>query len=244
MQKWITAIGFGMLVPVLGEPLEVTDTKGRTVSIELLALEGEKAIFTVPGKGDSEYQLPLSQFDEGSQKKIKDAGASLPARVPKVEIDASISKRRKKISYYMVRQTVSAKITVQNPSRDLRFPGGKAKVIFIGRNSRDNSVYSVLRTQDFEVPKIESSREFTFETKSFSTEYDSDNDGYGNVGGFQYDSYIVGILGEQGRLLGFKTSDPSIRSAIGDSADLIKRVLEFNKGQRFDKNLEPLDGRN
>ncbi len=234
---WLGAL---LISHASAEPIDVTDTQGRSLSIELLALEGNNAVFTVPGKGTAEYQLPLAKFDEVSQKLITAAAAILAPRIPPIEIEATVGKRRKKLNFYLVRQTVSAKVRFQNPSRELGFPGGKARILFIGRNRKDNTVYSVLRTQDFEVPTIASGRDFEFETKSFSTEYDSDKDGYGNIGGFQYDAYIVGIFGEDDRLLGFKTSDPSIRSAIGEVPELIRKVLAFPSGKKFDKDLQEL----
>lgn len=233
--------GIILIARVDADPLEVADSKGRAISIDLLSFAEDKVTFTVPGKGDHEYELALATFDEASREKIIEASKSLKPRIPKLEIEASIGKRRKKTGYYMVRQTVTAKLTFSNPSHSLSFPGAKARLLFIGRNRRDDSVFSVLKVQEFDLPPIAATKSREIEAKPVVTNYDSDNAGYGNAGGFQYDAYIVGLLGEEGQILGFKTSDPGIRSAIGEEPAFIGKVIAYQEGTRFDKNLEALD---
>lgn len=237
----VAILAFGP-IPCRADLISVRDTKDRTVQIDLLAFEDDKAVFTVPGKGDREFALPLAHFDAISQEKIKMAARKLKARLPKLELDVTVGRRRKKVNFYLVRQTVTSKVTIQNTSHSLSFPSAKGRILFIGRNSKNNDIYSILRSQEFEVPQIARSGATEFEPKSFVTEYDSDNDGYGNVGGWQYDSYVVAVLDDDGRILASKTSDPSIRAALEKEPALLAKVLEFERDQRFDKSMATVDG--
>ncbi|MEP4079259.1 hypothetical protein [Haloferula sp.] len=198
---------------VHSEPMKVSDTKGRTINIDLLAVAGDQVTFSVDGK-NGEHVVPIGRFDEASQKSIREVAKTLKPRYPELDMDVVVGKRRKKgDSFYMVTQNVTSKIQIKNTDQKMAMPKSKAKIIFIGRDRRTGDAYSILSSDEFEL-SIEPSKTFIFVPKPFSTSYDSDNRGSGNIGGYQYDSYVLAIIDSDGGVIHQKTSDPSIRSLI------------------------------
>lgn len=209
-----------------GDPMNVSDTNGRDISIDLLQVDGNKVTFSVKGK-KGEFELNLDRFDEASQKSILEAAKTLKPRYPELDIDVVIGKRRDKgTSSYMVTQEVSSKVQIENTSLKLPMPKTTARIIFIGRGRKTGDFYKVLAAEEFQV-SIKPGKDFEFEPKGFVTRYDSDNRGTGNIGGYQYDSYILALLDEDGRVINHKTSDPSIRALIENHTIMVSKVVAF-----------------
>jgi hypothetical protein len=195
------------------EPMTVSDDKGRKIDIHLLAVDDNNVTFSVKGRRGG-HELTIDRFDEASQQQILEAAKALKPRLPKLDIDVVIGKRRKKgDSWYMVTQEVTSKVQIKNTSLKLSLPETKAKIVFIGRGRKTGDFYKILAAGEFEL-SIEPGKEFEHVCKEFSTTYDSDNRGSGNVGGYQYDSYVLALLDSEGNVIDHKTSDPSIRSLI------------------------------
>lgn len=224
----------------LADPISITDSQGRTLSIHLLSLAEDTIAFTIADADDREFELPVARLDEASRTKVREAAKSLKPRIPPVEIDVTVGKRRKKEGYYMINQTVTTKVTIKNPSHSIAFPKSSARILFIGRNRRNDDVFKILSSDKFEV-QISPARSMEFEPKIFSTSYDSDNKGYGNIGGYQYDSYIVAILDGDGKVIGSKTSSPGVRSALEKDLLLLPKVIEYPVDTQLDGNLQKVD---
>lgn len=229
-----------LALPAGAEVINVTDTKGRNLIIELLALEDDTVAFEVPAQKNKEYELPIDRFDAASQARIREASKNLKPRVPKLDFDVAVEKRRKKVGYYMVQQTVTTKVSVKNLSRTIDLPPCKCRILFVGRNRKNNDLYMILNVQEFEAaaPKGDT---FKHETKPFTTEYDSDNAGAGNVGGYQYDAYIVMLSDGDENILASHSSDPSIRSALKDDLLLLPKVAKYPKGTQMNARLQKVD---
>jgi hypothetical protein len=221
-----------------GTNLTVSNTKGQTIGIELMALDGDSVTFCRPGN-PKEYTLPISSFDETSQKLIRQEAAKLPVALPKIKPEVVIGKRRKKgDSYYMVRQEITTKVKLTNLSTRTPVPPIKATVVYIGQNRRTPSVFTILSKQSFET-SIEPAATTENELKTFSTSYDSDNKGQGNIGGFQYFGYILAIRDDQENIVLTDISAASIRQELADKPTRLKELLELKKGQTLTEKMTP-----
>ena len=225
-----------------GPTLEVKNTEGRALMIELVALEAENVVFvTVADKG-KERSLPIAKFDADSQEKIRAEAKDLPARVPKLDMDVTITKKREKDGYYMIEQTVSGKVKLRNLSTQIVFPKSKGYLVYFGRDRRTPDKYKVMskRTFDVEVP---ANQFFEKELLGFKTRFDSDNKGAGNLGGYEYDSYLLVITDDAGAVLATKTTDGGIQTAIGKDLSKAKRLADLADNAILTMELEPMDGK-
>ena len=111
-----------------GPVIEVRNAEGKALMIELLALEGDNVVFATTGGKAKEHTLGILKFDTDSQGKIREEAKALPPRVPKLDIEVVVSKRREKRGYYMVDQEVSAKVKLRNLSARIPFPATKAAI--------------------------------------------------------------------------------------------------------------------
>lgn len=220
--------------------IEVTDLEGRTISIDLLEMKGEKLSFTVPEHGDQEFELPLKKFDDDSQKRLQEAAKELKARMPKLDLNAVIGKRRKKNGYWMIEQTVTAKIIVKNLSRTIDLPETKARIVFIGRSRLNSDYYKILKAENFRV-SVRATNQTELEATPYVTRYDSDNRGYGNVGGYQHDAYILAVYSPDDRIIAWQTSDPSFRSALENNQRLISDVMDYKIEAQLNGQLKEIE---
>jgi len=217
----------------LAAPFEVKDTQGRPLTIEVTNLDGVNVTFTAGGK---EHTLTLDRFDADSQTKIKEVAASLPPQIPKLDVDVSVSNKRQKVGWYQATQTVSQKVILKNLSVSIAYPAAKGYVISIGQNREYTDRYKVMMTSEFDI-SVPANKSFEASTKPFSTTYDAENKGNGNVGGYQYDSYVFIITDTTGNVLLTKTMDGNLKSQLEKDTSLAKRIIALKKDQLIDKNL-------
>ncbi len=235
---------------ICGVALTVTDQKGRTLDIRVLSVTGNSVTFTRQSDA-KEYTLPISQFDQNSQELIRKEAAQLPAATPadakqapaaapKIQADVVIGKRRrdKGDSYYMVKQEVTCTVKIANLSTTARVEGLSGQILFIGKNTKNPDLYSVLSTQKFEAT-VEPSATFTKEMEAFSTSYDSDNKGTGNIGGYQYFGYVLALMDGSGKVVLDQTTTGSFKLALGNKPGLLEEVLKYPKGKALTDKLEP-----
>jgi hypothetical protein len=220
--------------PLLAAPISVTDLKGRTIDIELVSLVEESVTFSRAGK---EFTLPMGNFDEPSQAKIRENAAKLPVAIPKIQPDVVIGKRRQKDnSYYMVRQEITCTIKLTNPSLKEAVPPLSGKILMIGQDRRTPDLFTVLSSQTVEAA-IKTGETVTREMESFITRYDSDNKGVGNVGGAQYVGYVLVLLNEAGDVALEHTVTGSFRKALAESPGLAKELVKLQEGIILTGNL-------
>lgn len=226
-------------------PLIVTDQKGRSIEIDLVSLTNDTVTFTRKGN-PKEFNMPVGQFDKNSQELIRTTATDLPAVapkpaapvVPKIQADVIIGKRRKKEdSYYEVKQEVTGTVKIANLSTTTSTPAMSGKLIYIAQNTRTPSVFSVLSSQSFEAT-VKPGETFTKEMETFTTTYDSDNKGSGNVGGYQYFGYVLAIVDDTGAVIVSQTTTGSFRMALADKPEFLKQVMQYSKGTRITDKLE------
>lgn len=232
-----------------GDLLTVADQKGRSLIIQLVTLADETVTFTRQGD-TKEYKLSISQFDQGSQDRIRKqaeemagSGVSKPpaATVYKLQPSVVIGKRRrdKGDSYYMEVQEITCTVKLANLNTTVRAEGLKGSIVFFGRNTRKPDVYNVLSSQTLEAA-VDGSGTFSKDMDPFSTSYDSDNKGAGNIGGFQYYGYVFALFDSTGKLILTETATGNFRMALASKADLLDAVLKYAKGSTVSDKLEPV----
>jgi hypothetical protein len=202
-------------LPILAGPVfDVRSSDGKALKIELFEVSGENVTFgTVGEKGGKEHTLAMNRFDPDSQKKILDEGKDLPPRLPKLDIEVVVSKKKDKEGYYMVNQTVAARVKVKNASTRIAFPKSTVHLTYFGRNRRNPENYKIMARKTFEC-ELAVSAQTEEALEGFKTRYDSDNAGYNNLGGYEYDSYLLVITDPAGNVIESKTSDAGIRAQI------------------------------
>ena len=227
-------------LPLLAGPfVEVRNAEGKALKIELIALEGDNVVFSTTGKEVKEHTLPIAKFDASSQEKLREEAKTLPPRLPKIDIEVVISNKRDKEGYYMVNQTVSSKVKIRNLSTRIDYPASKGYVVYFGQNRRNDGFFKVMANKDFEF-SVPANKTFETDVLGFKTSYDSDNKGYGNIGGYQYESYVLVLTDTQGNVIGTKTTDGSLRSAIDKDLSKAKRLISLKADELLNKDLETM----
>lgn len=215
---------------VSAAPITVTDVKGRAIEVELVSLAGSSVTFRRAGN-PKEFTLPLSNFADASQELIRTEVAKIPVAVPKIVADITIGNRRQNgDSYYMKRQEISCTIKLTNSSLNTPIPTVSGKILFIGEDRRTPELLQVLSAQDVEAA-IEPGKTFVKEMDTFSTTYDSDNKGAGNVGGSQYIGYILVMTDAAKNVVVDQTLNGSFRQAITARPAVLKELLTYSKGK-------------
>jgi hypothetical protein len=216
-------------------PFEVKDTQGHSLTIDLIAVDGANVTFSTAGK---EHTLTLDRFDDPSQAKIKEAGKDLPPQRPKLDIDISVSNKRQKVGYYKATQTISQKMLLKNLSPSIAYPASKGYIVSIGHDREYKDHYKILATSSFDI-SVPANKTFEQTTVPFSTTYDAENKGSGNLGGYEYESYVFVITDPAGAVLVSKSLDAYLRVQLEKDTSLAKKIITLKKDQLVDKNMEP-----
>ena len=104
--------------------IEVQDTKGRKMKIEVLSYTASSGNVRIKRVSDGAiFNTKINAFDTASQESIRKAA---PLAKAKLLSKVSVGRRRKNVrgSSYMERQTITAKATIENESRDTDFIDG------------------------------------------------------------------------------------------------------------------------
>lgn len=232
---WMGFVGFALAGPVL----EIVNQQGQSLEGEVLSIT-EQAVKIRRASDKRVFDLKLSTLSEGTVSLLESKKDEIGMTHPEYEFDVSISKRRKKQSgsWYMVNMEIAAKVSTKNTDRVLDSPGLKGKMIIIGQDQRDVSLFKILAAQEFDVaPKAGK----TMETQlpSFVTSYDSDNKGEGNIGGYKYEGYVLLVKDAKGKLLYSKSLTPSFQKALEEEAGLVDSLWRIKKDKKVGKNLLP-----
>lgn len=224
-------------LPARSQPaISVKDTKGRALEIELISANAKMVRFR-RANNSQEFSLALDQFDAASQALIKKTAASLPPELPPIEADVVIGKRKKKDgSSYMVEQVITATVKLRNPSHDTPLPKLTGRTIFIGQDRQKANDFTVLSAQDFPV-EIKPGESTTSELESFVTRYDSDNKGQGNVGGYQYNCYLLVFLNAKKQVVFSQTTDGGLRKEIEENPKLLAAMATYTTGAYLNEKM-------
>lgn len=234
----ITLLLAALMAPCWAGPMiSVSDSKGRSLEIELLAVNGDSVRFRRVDTG-KEYTVAMDAFDTPSRKKIRSEAVDLPPEVPPLDVDVVVGKRRSKgNSYYMVTQTITCNVKLRNRSHNIPLPEMEARIFFIGQNQRTPNVYTVLSVQDFKA-SLEPGGNSATPLEPFITSYDSDNKGQGNIGGYQYDGYLLLLLDKKDEVVFHQTTSSVIRRAVEGRPALLAKIADYPRGAYLNEKME------
>jgi hypothetical protein len=221
------------------ETLSVKDKQGRPMEIELISVTNDRVKFTRVSDSKT-FEVPLSSFDADSTTRIQAKKADLGEAHPTYQIDVVVEKRRKKKddSWYMVEQTISGKVNLKNPAMNTAGPAGRARVLYIGEEQRSGGKYSVLSTEEYDF-QIAGGATHTHEVSPYVTSYDSDNKGYGNVGGFQYEGYLVLLMDEKGNVIQFQTTCAKLNQLLNEKPEYKAKFKKLAAKAQLDDKFVP-----
>ena len=221
------------------ESISVKDKQGRSMDIELISVTNDRVKFNRISDGKT-FEVPLSSFDADSTTKIQSKKSALGDAHPTYEIDVVVDKRRKKKdgSWYLVEQTIAGKVNLKNPVINGTAPAGKARVLYFGEETRTGGRYSVLSTEDYDF-QIKGGDTHTHELSPYVTTYDSDNKGAGNIGGLQYEGYLLLIMDAKGNVIQFQTTCGKLHQLLTEKPDFKAKFKTLKAKAQLDDKFVP-----
>ena len=226
----------GTLALTANPIITVTDTKGRTLEIELLSYVGKEVKFKRIDNS-KEFTVPLTQFDGPSQTKITELATTLPMVLPPFDIEVVIGKRSEQgSSYYMKNQTVTTTVKLKNKSNTEALPALQGRMIFVGRDQRTEDDFIVLSTQEFKL-EMPAGGKCDRELRPFVTSFDGDQEGRGNVGGYQYYGFLIVFMDDKNEIVYDYTTSGPIRKAVGGNKKLLAAMAAYKKDTVLDAKM-------
>lgn len=233
----------GLLLSVLfaqqllaGPTISLSNKDGVSFEAEILALDKKET--TVRRTSDQRvFVVPLNTLNASTRKLLRKNADLITDVHPDYELDVIIGKRRKKEGFYMSRQTVTCKVNIENSSRELDSPGFKMRVLLIGQDQKDTDSFMILTAQDFKGSPSKNATA-TFQLNPVTTSYDSDNKGYGNVGGFKYEDYILILTDLDNRLIMTKSLSSEYSKELVNQPGIIKKLMRAKSKTTFRKGLK------
>ncbi|MEO0415435.1 MAG: hypothetical protein AAF226_10845, partial [Verrucomicrobiota bacterium] len=211
----------------------------RTMDVEVMAYS-ESSKQTTIRRGDGQvFTVPISMFDENSQKQIIEI-----APAPKASLAARLSvgkrRERKEDSSYMKIQTLTGQVVIQNKTLKIDFKG-KGSAFLVARQTaryknREEDYGKILAREDFDI-NVAGGKEFRFECEPIKTEYDSDRDD-SNIGGWEYYGWLLIIQDSDGEVYLADTSIGNLKTEIEESELYAEQLLSLQKDQQVEKNLQ------
>lgn len=222
------------------QALEVKNLQGKSLDIEVLGYNKSSGNVRMKRTSDGMVlNVQLNIFDAESQKQIIKVA---PKAKADLEAKVSIGRRRKDVpgSSYMKTQTITAKVMLENNSRDIDFSKGTATLLMVGRQTKryanDSSDYGqILAKQSFQVNLVPS-QEAKYEAKPIVTKYDSDRDS-SNVGGWEYYGWVLVIQDETKTIHTIETNIGNLKTDVEKNPRIGANFLKLNKGQTVEKDL-------
>lgn len=220
--------------------IEVEDTKGRKMTIDVLAFTQSSGNVKIKRVSDgSMFTVKLEMFNKASQEAIKKVA---PKAKAKLDVKVTVAKKQRDVkgSYYMERQTITAKINIENESRDVDLTKAKGTMFLVGRAQKryadsDQDYGKILHKESFSA-NAKPFQSMTYETKPFTTEYDQDRD-YTNLGGWKYYGWMLVLQEEDGSVHSVRTSIGNLKKEVDAYPELGKTYLALKAGQVVQKNL-------
>lgn len=219
--------------------ITITNKDGKSLEGELLAVNDESIRFKVSGN-DKEYTLPFSKLSEETVAEAKKLADELPTIYPELDLSVVIGKKQKRIgsSYYMKTMEVSTTVKIRNMDNNTPCPPAKGHILYFGQNQAKPDIFSVLMTRKFEF-EIKKGDTTEIPLQEFRTEFDSDNKGYNNVGGYKYQSYLLMIMDEDGNIIDHKTNSNKVSKNIEADSEAFHKYLKLSPKTTMNKDLDP-----
>jgi hypothetical protein len=222
------------------ETTTITDLKGRSLKVELVKLEGSQLSFKKAGKSTI-MSVSLEKLSKASAESVRKKMSEIQAdaaKNPPLEVKVVIKKndRRMGDSSYMKRMAIEATVGLQNKNLNIDAEECICTSIIIGEDQKVRDKYKVLGKQQFKLTPDHKMAEFT--TKPVYTEYDSDNQGYGNIGGYKYDGYILIVQNSDKDVIEHKTNISRLKNDFSEEHS--KKLIKIKEGAMLDRDMTPL----
>jgi hypothetical protein len=151
-----------------------------------------------------------------------------------------VGKRRQKKdgSWYLVEQTVSAKVTIKNPDTLKPAPPLAIRAFYLGEDRLTGKKHSVLAVRNYEVT-LGAGQSDVRELEPHTTIYDSDNKGTGNIGGDQYEGYVLFLLDENGDILRHQTTCSKLNELFRKEPEFRETFTKLKATAQLDEDYKP-----
>lgn len=223
------------------EDLILINKNGQSIEASVTG-QNEGKITIKRSKDGKEFTIPLDSLNEDSQKKVQKELKRLATSYPPIKVDVVIGKRRQDYegSDYRKLMEITSKTTLTNTDLNRSSPPCMGNILILGQDQRSDYKYKILSNQEFNLTP--GHRGVDFEAKPVRTVYDSDNKGYGNIGGYKYVGYIIIITDEKEKeIIHYDSNYSKAKKAMEMSSKLITEIREYSAEKMVDENLKPLD---
>lgn len=235
------ALPIGAPTVLPAAPIEVSNTSGQKMSVEVLAYTASSGNVRVKRSDGQIFNTKIDVFDLASRERII---ANAPVEVPKFDMDVSVGKKRKDQanSTFMENMTISTSVTITNQSRDIDLGETKLTILFVARNSRryaDRSQdwYKILSVQRFST-QLDAGKSSRHELQPIETSYDSDKD-KSNLGGWEFEGYLLVAADAAGKIIATKTSLGQVSTTTVKDEKLLQEALKLREGTETNHDLTP-----
>lgn len=233
-----------LLVAVSGveaAPIEVSNAAGQSMTVEILSYDAAKGTLRLRRDDGRTFDAKIDLFDAPSQERIS---ANAPKETASFSMEAVVGKRRKNVtgSFYRETSTITTTVKIVNESRNLALGETKFTILLVGRNSRryanrDEDWLKILSVQEFSAP-VPAGETFSRDLKPIQTTNDSDKDS-SNVGGWEYEGYLLVARDSEGRILSAKSSLGGVNATTLKEEKRILDAIKLSEGAETDHELSP-----
>jgi hypothetical protein len=222
-------------------PIEVSNASGQSMTVEVLSYTPANGTLRLRRADGQIFDTKIDLFDAPSKERI---AANAPKETASFSMEAVVGKRRKKVpgSSYRETATVTTTVKITNQTRNLDLGETKFTVLLLGRNSRRYANRSedwlkVLSVQEFSA-SAPAGKTFSRDLKPIETTYDSDKDS-SNVGGWEYEGYLLVARDPEGRILSSKSSLGAVNTTTLKDEKRTLDALKLTEGVETNHDLSP-----
>jgi len=237
---------FVSLFTVSSNPVAVRSPNGQSMEVEVQAYTKSSGNVRIRRLTDGQvFNTKLEAFDGPSQAAIV---AAAPVEIPPLRIDVTVGRRRKQQgnSSYMKEQDVTCTVKIRNEARDIDLPPSRFTILLIGRTTlrhrdRSSDYCRILAKETFD-KAIPAGRDAEYQCQTITTSFDSDRD-FTNLGGWEFDGYLIVVQDEQGKILDAKSSIGPVGTVTLKDEKLIRQAIGFSVGTEVERDLSRVRGR-
>jgi len=221
------------------EDVSLESKEGKVMVVSLISRQGDKVL--IKRKSDNKkFTISPDSLSEKSKKIILEKMKTLKVDYPKLEALVIINKRRKgdDVSLFtkeLKRSTITSKITLKKIDSHIPCPTCTMNIVFLGESQRLPDNYMILSNQAFQVTPTD--KGIITKTTPFSTSYDKDKEGVGNIGGYKYVGYLLIITNAEKEIIYTKTNSSVFKKALKLDASAAERAKSFTQNTLCDHNI-------
>lgn len=209
----------------------VVNLKDQSIIARLIAVT-EKEVKLERVRDQKVFKLKLDQLKPDTVKMLREHAKTLPLEYPKLELNMVSGTRRKAVngSFYMKEQKMTHKLKIENDDDELACPEIIVDFFGFGQDQRNPKVFKVLNRQKGKF-KLEPGGEKEIPFAQFSTSYDSDNKGTGNIGGYKFYGYIAVLSTPKGKVLRTVTNMARLDKLLKEYPNKMKALKATGSGR-------------